>query len=105
MQVRARLEDGAAEGRRLGAGLAAGLGLLARGVDLDVDIELRGGGVGGEEVAAGLVQKLGLLEGVDAGDAEEVGDAAEGFAVAWGGLVLVLARLTCYEEWGREGEG
>jgi hypothetical protein len=62
--------------------LHAGLGLLAGGVDLDVDVEGPSGGVGLEEDGAAGVELGGFLEGVDRGDAEEVGDlGGEGFAL------------------------
>lgn len=60
------------------AGAAAGLCLLARGVDLDVDVELWQVRVGRPR----RVEQLGLFQGVDAGDAEEVWDLGEVLAVA-----------------------
>lgn len=80
-QVRAVLCDGVAQRHRVGAGRAAGLGLLAGRVDLHVDVEPLHGGLGGDEVAAGPVQQLRLLERVDAGDAPQVGDLGDGLAV------------------------
>ncbi len=76
------LEDLAAQGDGVRARGAARLGVLARGVDLDVDGELGEGGIGGEEGGAGGAEEAGLFEGVDAGDAEEVGDLGEVLAVA-----------------------
>lgn len=67
-----------------GAGLHAGLGVFAGGVDLDVDVEGSCGGVGLEEEGAAGVELGGFLEGVDGGDAEEVRDlGGEGFAFVW----------------------
>lgn len=48
-----------------------------------MDVERGDGGVGGDEVASGFVEELGLFESVYAGDAEEVGDAREGSTVAY----------------------
>jgi hypothetical protein len=56
----------------------AGLCLFARGVDLDVDVELWQIRVGSSR----RVEQLGLFQGVDAGDAEEVRDLGEVLAVA-----------------------
>lgn len=72
-----------AELERLGAGLAPGLGLLAGGVDLDVDVE-RGSGGWGERGAAEV--ELGcFFDGVDRTYYPEVGDGGgEGFAFIFG---------------------
>jgi len=86
MQIRARRQDMA---RQLGgrvAGGGAGFGGLAGGVDLDVDVEGPGGG--GESGAAG-VELRGFLEGIDGGDAEEVGNrGGEGLAFVCEGCEL-----------------
>jgi hypothetical protein len=83
MQARAGFEDFFTQGDGIGSRSAAGLGLLAGGVDLDVDRELRERGIGGEKVGAGGVEELGLLKGINAGHAEEVGDLGDGFAMPY----------------------
>ena len=83
VQVGAVLDDGPAQRRRLGAGCASRLGLLAGCVDLDVDVDLGGRGVGLDQLASVLVQQLRLFERVDARDTPEVGDLGQIFAVAW----------------------
>jgi len=80
--------DNPAKGYRVWSGLAAGFGGFARGIDLDVDVDLRTrtfgkGGVGREVVLAGLIQEPSLFNGVNAGDTPEVWDLAEGLAVAF----------------------
>jgi len=72
----------AAELEGLGAGGAPGLGGLARGVDLHVDVE-RGRGGRGEEAPAD-VELCGFLDGVDGADDPEVGDGGgQGLAFVW----------------------
>ncbi|KND94637.1 hypothetical protein TOPH_01001 [Tolypocladium ophioglossoides CBS 100239] len=75
--ARTLVEDLAAQGDGVGAGRAAGLGVLSRRVDLDVDGELGSRRARGEEDCARGVEELGFLGGVDAGDAKEVGDLGE----------------------------
>lgn len=84
VEVGALFNDELAQGHGVGAGRAPRLGLLARRVDLDVNVELGHGRrrVGRrDELAAVLVQELRLLGGVHARHAEEVGNLGQALAV------------------------
>lgn len=83
MQVGTVLDDGLAQRHRLNPGCTSRLGLLPGCVDLDVNVDLGGRGLGLDQLAPVLVQELRLFERVDARDAPEVGDLGQVFAVAW----------------------